>query len=76
LPGGTVNYAVTASTTLKVYAKETTTLPLLPVVSTSPVVILPAGRVGYLVVEVCYVQPDVAPQYEDIEGYLTNRTVS
>jgi hypothetical protein len=35
-----------------------------------------AGRVGYLVVEVCYVQPDVAPQYEDIEAYLTNRTVS
>jgi hypothetical protein len=25
---------------------------------------------------VCYVQPDVAPQYEDIEAYLTNRTVS
>jgi hypothetical protein len=35
-----------------------------------------AGRVGYLVTEVCYIQPDEAPGYEDIEGYLTGRTVS
>jgi len=27
-------------------------------------------------VEVCYVQPDVAPGYEDIDGYLLGRTVS
>jgi hypothetical protein len=46
------------------------------VVSTSPVVIAAGGRTGYLVVEVCYVQPDVAPGYEDIDGYLTGRTVS
>jgi len=35
-----------------------------------------AGRTGYLVVEVCYIQPDVAPGYEDIDGYLLGRTVS
>jgi len=35
-----------------------------------------AGRVGYLVVEVCYIRPDDAPQYEDIDAYLNNRTVS
>lgn len=35
-----------------------------------------AGRTGYFVVEVCYVQPDVAPGYEDIDGYLLGRTVS
>lgn len=35
-----------------------------------------AGRTGYLVVEVCYIQPDEAPGYEDIEAYLNNRTVS
>ena len=35
-----------------------------------------AGRVGYLVVEVCYIRPDDAPGYEDIDAYLTGRTVS
>jgi hypothetical protein len=35
-----------------------------------------AGRTGYLVVEVCYIQPDDAPGYEDIDGYLLGRTVS
>ncbi len=35
-----------------------------------------AGRTGYFVVEVCYIQPDVAPGYEDIDGYLLGRTVS
>lgn len=35
-----------------------------------------AGRTGYFVVEVCYLQPDAAPGYEDIESYLINRTVS
>lgn len=35
-----------------------------------------AGRTGYFVVEVCYIQPDAAPGYEDIESYLNNRTVS
>jgi hypothetical protein len=28
------------------------------------------------VVEVCYLQPDEAPGYEDIDGYLTGRVVS
>ena len=35
-----------------------------------------AGRTGYFVVEVCYLQPDEAPGYEDIDGYLLGRTVS
>jgi len=35
-----------------------------------------AGRTGYFVVEVCYIQPDEAPGYEDIDGYLLGRTVS
>jgi hypothetical protein len=35
-----------------------------------------AGRKGYIVVEVCYLQPDEAPGYEDIDGYLLGRTVS
>ena len=35
-----------------------------------------AGRTGYLVVEVCYIQPDTAAGYEDIDGYLEGRTVS
>lgn len=35
-----------------------------------------AGKTGYFVVEVCYLQPDIAPGYEDIDGYLLGRTVS
>jgi hypothetical protein len=35
-----------------------------------------AGLVGYLAVEVCYIRPDDAPTYEDIDSYLNNRTVS
>ena len=35
-----------------------------------------ANKTGYLVVEICYIQPDDAPGYEDIDGYLTGRTVS
>jgi hypothetical protein len=34
------------------------------------------GRTGYFVVEVCYLQPDEAAGYEDIDGYLLGRTVS
>jgi hypothetical protein len=73
---GTVNYAATASTTLKVYAKETANST-----ATSGGFYISsgdanAGRTGYLIVEVCYVQPDVAPGYEDIDAYLIGRTVS
>jgi hypothetical protein len=35
-----------------------------------------SSRIGYLVVEVCYIQPDTAPGYEDIDAYLTGRVVS
>lgn len=35
-----------------------------------------AGNYGYLVVEVCYIQPDVAADYNDIEAYLPNKVVS
>jgi hypothetical protein len=35
-----------------------------------------AGLTGYFVVEVCYIQPDEAPGYEDIDGYLLGRVVS
>lgn len=78
VPGpGTAYYGVAASTTVQVFSKATA--------NTSGSVAggfyissgdAAAGRVGYLVVEVCYVQPDAAPQYEDIESYLNNRTVS
>ena len=74
--GAVVNYAATAATTLKVFAKETANST-----STSGGFYISSGdaaggRTGYLVVECCYIQPDVAPGYEDIDGYLTGRTVS
>ena len=74
---GTVSYyPVTASTTLGVLAKGAANDT-----STSGGVYLSdadvaAGRTGYLVVEVCFIRPDDAPGYEDIESYLNNRTVS
>lgn len=73
---GNVNYAVTSATTLRVFAKETANST-----ATSGGFYISSGdasggRTGYLVVECCYVQPDVAPGYEDIDGYLLGRTVS
>ena len=73
---GNVYYSATASTTLKVFAKETANSTATSggfYISSGDAT---GGRTGYFVVEVCYVQPDEAPGYEDIEGYLLGRTVS
>ena len=73
---GNVYYAATASTTLKVFAKETANSTATSggyYISSGDSA---AGRKGYFVVEVCYVQPDDAPGYEDIDGYITGRVVS
>jgi hypothetical protein len=74
--GSVVNYPVTASTTFKVFARNAATG-----LTTSGGWYISsgdasAGRAGYFVVEVCYIQPDVAAGYEDIDGYLLGRTVS
>jgi hypothetical protein len=74
--GGIVYYEATAATTMKVFAKG-----LANDTSTSGGIYISdadsnAGLTGYLVVEICYIQPDDAPGYEDIEAYLPNRTVS
>ena len=74
--GGIVYYEATAATTMKVFAKGAANDT-----STSGGIYISdadsnAGLTGYLVVEICYIQPDDAPGYEDIEGYLPNRTVS
>ena len=74
-PSG-VYKAVTGATTFKVFARGTNTDT-----GVSGGVYLAdadynAGLKGYLVVEVCYIQPDDAPGYEDIEEYILGRTVS
>lgn len=74
--GGTLYYTNTGAVTLKVFAKGAANDT-----STSGGVYISdadssAGKAGYLVVEVCYIQPDDAPAYDDIEDYLPNRTVS
>ena len=71
-----VYYKATASTLLGVFAKgaaNDTTASGGVYISDADVA---AGRTGYLVVEVCYIRPDDAPGYEDIDGYLTGRTVT
>jgi hypothetical protein len=75
--GPTVIYkSLVASTTLKVFARGTTTGTATSggwYISSEDA---SAGRSGYFVVEVCYIQPDEACGYEDIDGYLLGRTVS
>ena len=72
----TATYQVVADTTWKVFTKDGAN-------ATSAVdgVYLSdadadAGKKGYIVVEVCYMQQDAAPGYADVEQYLANRTVS
>ena len=71
-----IYYPVSGATTMKVFAKlgvnGTATSGGYYISSGDSA----AGRKGYLVVEVCYIQPDNAPGYEDIDGYLTGRVVS
>jgi hypothetical protein len=74
--GGTLYFSSTTGVNLKVFAKgaanDTSTSGGIYISDADS----SAGRAGYLVVEVCYIQPDEAPGYEDIDGYLTGRTVS
>lgn len=71
-----VSFKATASTLLGVFAKgavnDTSTSGGIYISDAD----VAAGRTGYLVVEVCYIRPDDAPGYEDIDAYLTGRTVS
>jgi hypothetical protein len=72
----TIYEQITSSTTLKVFARGTTTGTATSggwYISSADA---SAGRAGYFVVEVCYIQPDEAAGYEDIDGYLLGRTVS
>jgi hypothetical protein len=73
---GNVYKEITAATTFKVYARGTVTGTTTSggwYISSGD---SSAGRAGYFVVEVCYIQPDTAAGYEDIDGYLIGRTVS
>ncbi len=74
--GGVLYYAATTGTTMRVFAKgaanDTSTSGGIYISDADSA----AGLVGYLAVEICYIQPDDAPAYEDIEAYLPNRTVS
>jgi hypothetical protein len=74
---GNVYKQHTAATTYKVFTRTAATVTS----GTAPGWYISnadkaAGRTGYFVVEVCYIQPDEAPGYNDIEAYLVNRTVS
>lgn len=68
--------ALTSAATFEVLARESVTATTTSGGFYISAADAAAGRTGYLVVEVCYIQPDDAPGYEDIDGYLTGRTVS
>ncbi len=73
---GNVYKELTAAATYKVLARESATATATSggwYISAGDKA---AGRAAYFVVEVCYIQPDEAPGYEDIEDYLIGRTVS
>ena len=87
ITGGTIAQAanavyklITGESTYKVFVRDgvTTTSGIAPSASGWYIsdADKAAGRTGYYVVEVCYLQPDNAPGYEDIDGYLLGRTVS
>lgn len=73
---GVVYSQVTGDTTFKVYSKASGNATATSggfFISDADAA---AGLTGYIVVELCYLQPDEAPGYEDIDGYLLGRTVS
>jgi len=73
---GAVYKQVTSAETYKVYSKASGNATT----ATGGVYISAAdknaGLTGYLFVEICYLVPDNAPEYSDLEAYLNNRTVS
>ena len=77
LPSRYVAYkSITAATTYKVFSKagaNATSAGNGFYLSDADV---DANKKGYIVCEVCYIQPDEAPQYNDIEQYIIGRTVS
>jgi hypothetical protein len=74
--GSVLHYTSTGAVTLKVFAKgaanDTSTSGGIYISDADSA----AGLTGYLFVEVCYIQPDEAPAYEDMDEYLPARTVS
>jgi len=70
---------IQAATTFKVYVKATANTTSAGATADGLYISdadADAGKKGYIVVETCYLQPDDAPGYEDIEQYLSARTVS
>jgi hypothetical protein len=67
---------ITGATTFKVFARGTNTATGVSGGVYLASADVNAGLKGYIVVEVCYIQPDEAPGYEDIDAYLNNRVVS
>ena len=73
---GVVYYKNTSALTYKVYSKadaDRTSAAGGVYISDADA---DAGLTGYLLVELCYIVPDNAPEYSDLEEYLPNRTVS
>lgn len=67
---------LTSDTTFEVYSKATTNATALNGGFSIHADDVAAGRKGYILVEVCYIRPDTAVAYADMEQYLPNRTVS
>lgn len=73
---GLVHKQLTTGATFKVYAKGTSDATAVSggvYISDSDIGV---GLSGYILVEICYIVPDNAPDYSDIEAYLPNRTIS
>ena len=73
---GTPYKALTAATTFKVFSKAGANAVAAQNGFFISKADSDAGKTGYIVVEVCYIQPDTAPGYEDIDGYIKGRTIT
>ena len=73
---GTPYKALTAATTFKVFSKAGANAVAAQNGYFISKADSDAGKTGYIVVEVCYIQPDTAPGYEDIDGYIKGRTIT
>jgi hypothetical protein len=76
LASGVQYKELTADTTYRVYSKTATNSTATNggwAISDSD---KSAGNTGYILVELCYIQPDVAMEYDDIEQYIPYKVAS
>ena len=76
LASGVQYKELTADTTYRVYSKTATNSTATNGGWAISDADKAAGNTGYILVELCYIQPDVAMEYDDIEQYIPYKVAS